>query len=92
MEVKFELLDDLLIRFFSYVNVCTLGQDMVIVIKKKEGTIGDVLGGGSFSLDKKGEGVAGSVLGGGSFLRREGVPGTRKEAPVIKRRRGFSWF
>ena len=41
---------------------------------------------------KKEEGAAGSVLGGGSFLRREGVPGTRKKASVIERRRGFSWF
>ena len=40
---------------------------------------------------KKKEGAAGGVLGGGSFLRREGVPGTRKKAPVIERRRGFSW-
>ena len=40
---------------------------------------------------KKEEGAAGSVLGGGSFLRREGVPGTRKKAPIIERRRGFSW-
>ena len=40
---------------------------------------------------KKEEGAAGSVLGGGSFLRREGVPGTRKKAPVERRRR-FSWF
>ena len=42
-------------------------------------------------LVKKEEGAAGSVLGGGSFLRREGVPGTRKKAPVERRRR-FSWF
>ena len=32
---------------------------------------------------KKEEGAAGSVLGGGSFLRREGVPGTRKEAHAL---------
>ena len=42
-----------------------------------------------FSLDEKGEGVAGNVLGGGSSLRREGVPGTRKEAHVIKETRLF---
>ena len=42
-------------------------------------------------MDEKGEGAAGSVLGGGSSLRREGVPGTRKEAHVIERRQGSSW-
>ena len=74
MEVKFELLDDLLIRFPFYANVCNLEQD------------GDCYPGhGGLEercLVEKKEGTAGSVLGGGSFLRREGVPGTKKEAPV----------
>ena len=76
MEVKFELLDDLLIRFFflckclhsgARYGYCDPGHGDLeerCLVKKKEGTAGGVLGGGFLSRDEKG------CLGSGEEDRR----------------------